>query len=107
MAAHYGEHVIEVYWSILGQSGYRFGRAKCDQIQTSVIVALGQQDLTFPDMVGAADHALLFHFLDDPGGAFVADRKVALDEAGGGLALTGDDGHGAVEQAVLAAAVAA
>ncbi len=58
-------------------------------------------------MVGAGDHALLFHFLDDPGGPVVADLQVALDEAGGGLALLGDDRHRPVEQAVAFARIAA
>ena len=47
-------------------------------------------------MVGGADEAFLLHPLDQRGGAVVADLQPALDIAGRGLAVAGDDGDGAV-----------
>src|SRR5579872_362273 len=65
----------------------------------------GGEDFALADVVGAADDAFRFHALDDAGGAVVADLQMALDEAGRGLALAGDQRHGLVVEAVAGAGV--
>ena len=54
-------------------------------------------------MVGLADDAFAFHALHQRGGAVVADLQAALDVAGGGLAVAGDDGDGVVVEVGAAA----
>ena len=45
-------------------------------------------------MIRLADNPLPLHPLDQGGGAVVADLQAALDVAGRGLAVAGDDGDG-------------
>src|SRR6478609_705290 len=49
------------------------------------------QDFTTPDMVRLADQPVLFHPLDQPRGAVIADSKLALEIGGRGLLALGDD----------------
>src|SRR6516164_1280766 len=65
------------------------------------------EDFALAGVVGLADDALVLHPLDQRGGAVVADLQAALDVAGRGLAVAGDDGHGAVVEVVALAVPAA
>ncbi len=58
-------------------------------------------------MVGGADQALTLHAVDDARGPVVADLQVALDKAGGGLALAYHQGDGLVVKVVFALATLA
>ena len=58
-------------------------------------------------MVGGGHDTFLFHLFDQLGGAVVADRQVALNEAGGRLALSCHHGDGLVEQVLLSIGCAA
>src|SRR5262245_4976953 len=53
----------------------------------------GHEDLALAGVVGLADDALFLHALHQRGGAVVADLQPALDVAGRGLAVAGDDLH--------------
>src|SRR5665213_3132620 len=65
-----------------------------------------RQDVTLAGVIGGPDHPLVLHLLDQRGGAVVADLQPALDIAGGGLAVAGDHGHGAVVEIVARAGLA-
>src|SRR5690242_18580789 len=54
---------------------------------------LGDQDLALAGVVGLADDPFLLHPLHQRGGAVVADLQAALNVAGRGLAVAGNDLH--------------
>src|SRR5690606_39428820 len=53
--------------------------------QSQWSVAVASQDFTFSHMIGGTDQSILFHPLDEGGGAVIADTEAALDIGGGAL----------------------
>src|SRR5258705_12999957 len=67
------------------------GKPSCSREWRILFPALGEEDLAFALVVGLADHAVLFHALDQPRRAVIADLQAALDVGGRDLALARDD----------------
>ena len=62
-------------------------------LNTARVLFLANQDFALAGVIGLADDAFLLHPLHDRGGAVVADLQPALDVAGRGLLVAGDDLH--------------
>src|SRR5262245_19784773 len=56
-------------------------------ISSSIPIDVPRQDFPLADPVRCAHHAFLFHPLDDPRGAVIADLQIALHETRGRLAF--------------------
>src|SRR6185437_16078424 len=82
LPARYGEFATALLAANMRRFSIRF------------IAAGFYQDFAFTGMIGLADDAFLLHALHERGCTVVADLQPALDIAGRGLAVAGNDLHG-------------
>src|SRR5689334_21688401 len=72
----------------------------------STLVVIGQKDFAQPLVIGLRNDAVLFHSLDQTGGAIIADLQAALDVACRGFAFARHDGKSLVVEIIARSSVA-